>query len=70
MANTSDESDSTMEFSEDTEQALIEAMETQIDDLQAEVKQLRETIHKLNKKLKTFQSIVKSDLIAKVFKYL
>ena len=58
------------EMSEDTEQALIEAMETQIDDLQDEVKRLHETIDKLNKKIRTFQSIVKSDLIGKIFKCL
>ena len=58
------------EMSEDTDQALIEAMETQIDDLQDEVKRLHETIEKLNKKIRTFQSIVKSDLIGKIFKCL
>ena len=58
------------EMSEDTDQALIEAMETQIDDLQDEVKRLNETIDKLNKKIRTFQSIVKSDLIGKIFKCL
>ena len=58
------------EMSEDTEQALIEAMETQIDDLQDEVKRLHETIDKLNKKIRTFQSIVKRDLIGKIFKCL
>ena len=58
------------EMSEDTEQALIGAMEAQIDDLQDEVKRLHETIDKLNKKIRTFQSIVKSDLIGKIFKCL
>ena len=58
------------EMSEDTDQALIEAMEAQIDDLQDEVKRLSETIDKLNKKIRTFQSIVKSDLIGKIFKCL
>ena len=58
------------EMSEDTDQALIEAMETQIGDLQDEVKRLHETIDKLNKKIRTFQSIVKSDLIGKIFKCL
>ena len=58
------------EMSEDTEQALIGAMEAQIDDLQDEVKRLHETIDKLNKKIRTFQAIVKSDLIGKIFKCL
>ena len=58
------------EMSEDTDQALIEAMDAQIDDLQDEVKRLNETIDKLNKKIRTFQSIAKRDLIGKIFKCL
>ena len=58
------------EMSEDTDQALIAAMEAQIDKLQDEVKRLNVTIEKLNKKIRTFQSIVKSDLIGKIFKCL
>ena len=66
----SSSSSQSIEFSDDTEQVLIESMETQIDILQDEVKRLHEIIDKLNKKVKTFESIVKSDLISKVFKYL
>ena len=58
------------EMSEDTDQAFFEAMETQIDDLQDEVKRLNETIDKLNKKIQTFQSIVISDLKGNIFKCL
>ena len=55
-------------MSDDTEQALISHLEEQVDDLQTQVKLMRDTIIKLNKKIKTFQSIVKSDLIGKTFK--
>lgn len=70
MSISSSSSSQSIEFSDDTEQVLIESMETQIDILQDEVKRLHEIIDKLNKKVKTFESIVKSDLISKVFKYL
>ncbi len=69
-SESSSESSNTYEMSEDTEQALIEAMEAQIDMLHDEVIQLRVVIEKLNMKLKTFQSIVRSDLIDNTFKYL
>jgi uncharacterized FlaG/YvyC family protein len=58
------------EMSEDTDQALIEAMATQKDDLQDKVKRLNEPTDKLNTNIRTFQSIVKSDLIGKIFKCL
>ena len=57
-------------MSDDTEQALISHLEEQVDDLQTQVKLMRDTIIKLNKKIKTFQSIVRSDLIGKIFKCL
>ena len=66
----SSDSSNTYEMSEDTEQALIEAMEAQIDMLHEEIIQLRVVIEKLNMKVKTFQSIVRSDLVDKIFKYL
>ena len=66
----SSSSSQSIEFSDDTEQVLIGSMETQINALQDEVKRLHEIIDKLNKKVKTFESIVKSDLISKVLKYL
>ena len=66
----SSDSESIYEASEDSEQALIAQLETQIDDLQTQVKLTHEVIIKLNKQIKTFQSIVKSDLIGKIFKCL
>ena len=66
----SSDSESNYEASEDSEQALIAHLETQVDDLQTQVKLMHEIIIKLNKKIKTFQSIVKSDLIGKIFKCL
>ena len=66
----SSDSESIYEASEDSEQALIAHLETQVDDLQTQVKLMHEIIIKLNKKIKTFQSIVKSDLIGKIFKCL
>jgi len=54
---------------------LIEAMEAQIDTLLSDVKLSNRTIRRLKKeirelhtKVKTYQSIVNSDLIAKIFK--
>ena len=65
------ESDSSSQtFSEDTTQALIGSMESQIDMLQDEVEELKKQIHKINKKIQTYQSIIKSDLIGKIFKCL
>jgi TolA-binding protein len=61
---------SEMEMSESTESALIESMEIQIDAMHDEIQKIHETINKQNKKRKTFQSIVKSDLIGKIFKCL
>ena len=66
----SSDSESNYEASEDSEQALIAHLETQVDDLQTQVKLMHEIIIKLNKKIKTFQSIVKSDLIGKIIKCL
>ena len=66
----SSNSSSSLEMSEATESALIESMEAQIDNMQDEINKLHETIDKLNKKIKTLQSIVKRDLIGKIFKYI
>jgi peptidoglycan hydrolase CwlO-like protein len=56
---------------------LIEAMEAQIDSLLSEVKlsnriirRLKKEIRELHTKIKTYQSVVNSDLIAKIFKCL
>ena len=64
----SDDISTSIEMSESTESALIESMEAQIDDMQDEINKLNATIVKLNKKIKIFQSIIKSDLIGKIFK--
>ena len=66
----SSSSSSCLEMSASSESALIESLETQIDNMHDEIKQLNETIDKLNKKIKTFQSIIKSDVIGKIFKCL
>ena len=52
----SSSSSSFLEMSESSESALIESLETQIDNMHDEIKQLNDTIDKLNKKIKTFQS--------------
>jgi predicted RNase H-like nuclease (RuvC/YqgF family) len=64
------ESSSTQEYSDDTQQCIIEAMEEIIEDLQLEVITLKATIEKLNKQITTFQSIQHSDLINKILKYI
>ena len=66
MSSTSSESE--REFSDDTDCILIEMLESHIDKLQTENEQLKQTIDKLSKKIKTFQAIVKSDVIEKIFK--
>ncbi len=69
-SESSSESSNTYEMSEDTEQALIKAMAAQTNVSHNEVIQLRAVIEKLIMKVKTFQSVVRSDLIDKIFKYL
>ena len=69
MSSDSD-SQSNYAMSDDTEQALIAHLEEQVDDLHTQVRLMRDTIIRLNKKIKTFESIVKSDLIGKIFKCL
>jgi hypothetical protein len=64
------ESSSTQEYSDDSQQCIIEAMEEIIEDLQFEVITLKATIEKLNKQITTFQSIQHSDLINKILKYI
>ena len=50
-------------MSDDSTQCLIEAMEIQINNLNDEMKQLKIKIDKQNMKIKTFQSIIKSDIL-------
>ncbi len=61
-SETSDNS-SIMYMSDDSTQCLIEAMEIQINNLKHEIKQLNITNDKLLVKIKTFQSIIKSDIL-------
>ena len=63
-------SSSTQEYSDDSQQCIIEAMEEIIKDLQLEVITLKATIEKLNHQKTTFQSIQHSDLINKILKYI
>ena len=63
-------SSSTREYSDDSQQCIIEAMESIITDLHIEVEQLNEEIDKLNTKITTFQSIQHSDLINNILKYI
>ena len=57
-------------MSDDSTQCLIEAMEIQINNLNDEMKQLKIKIDKQNMKIKTFQSIIKSDILENIFSYL
>ena len=63
-------SSSTREYSDDSQQCIIEAMESIIEDLQDEVKTFKATIDKLNTQIITFQSIQHSDLINNILKYI
>lgn len=64
MSSTS--SDDERELSDDTDCVLIEMLEAHVDKLQNENKQLKQTIAALSERIKTFQCIVKSDIIAKI----
>ena len=64
------ETRSTQEFSDDTQQCLIEAMEAIITDLQEEVQTLKVTVDKLNAQISTYKSIHHSDLINKILVYI
>jgi len=64
MSSTSSESERS--FSDDTDCILIEMLESHIDKLQTENEQLKQTIAALSERIKTFQCIIKSDIIAKI----
>ena len=68
-SETSDNS-SIIYMSDSSTQCLIEAMEVQINNLNDEMQQLKIKIDKQNMKIKTFQSIIKSDIIEKILSYL
>ena len=70
MQHSDSESSSTQEFSDDTQQCLIEAMEAIITDLQDEVQTLKATVDKLNAQITTCKSIHHSDLINKILVYI
>ena len=63
-------SSSTREYSDDSQQCIIEAMEAIVEDLRPEGKTLKETIDKLNTQITTYQNIQHSDLINKILKYI
>ncbi len=63
-------SSSTYDMSDDENEVLIEAMEAVISDLHVEVKQLKQTIIDLNKRIETFKSMHKGDLLSKICDYL
>ena len=63
-------SDVTMEFSDDTTQCLIDSMAMQIRDMQLEREALHETNNQLLHKIRTYECIIKSDILEKIFKYL
>ena len=70
MQHSDSETSRTQEFSDDTQQCLIEAMEAIITDLQVEVQTLKATVDKLNAQITTYKSIHHSDLINKILVYI
>ncbi len=68
-SETSDDS-SIVYMSDSSTQCLIEAMEIQINNLNHEIQQLKITNDKQKLKIKTFQSIIKSDILEKIFSYI
>ena len=59
-----------MEMSDDTTQCLIDSMTMQIRDMQLEREAMREDANKLFNKLRTYECIIESDILEKIFKYL
>ena len=59
-----------MEMSDDTTQCLIDSMTMQIRDLQLERDAMREDSNKLINRLQTYECIIKSDILEKIFRYL
>ena len=66
----SDSDTSTMEMSDDTTQCLIDSLTSQIRTLQIEVQTLTEANEMLSIRIHTFNSIIKSDILNKIFDYL
>ena len=64
------DSDVSMEMSDDTTQCLIDSMTIQIRDMQLEREALHETNNQLLNKLRTYENIIKSDILEKIFNYL
>ena len=62
-------SNSTYNMSDDDNEVIIEAMEAVISDLHVEVKQLKQTIIDLNKRIETFKSMHNTDLLSKICDY-
>jgi hypothetical protein len=63
-------SDISMEMSDDTTQCLIDSMTMQIRDMELEREAMHETNNQLLHKLRTYECIIKSDILEKIFKYL
>ena len=59
-----------MEMSDDTTQCLIDSMTMQIRDMQLEREAMHETNNQLLHKLRTYKSIIKSDILENIFRYL
>ena len=64
------DSDVSMEMSDDTTQCLIDSMTMQIRDMQLEREAMHETNNQLLNKLRTYENIIKSDILEKIFNYL
>jgi hypothetical protein len=64
------DSDVSMEMSDDTTQCLIDSMTIQIRDMQLEREAMHETNNQLLHKLRTYECIIKSDILEKIFNYL
>jgi hypothetical protein len=64
------DSDVSMEMSDDTTQCLIDSMTIQIRDMQLEREAMHETNNQLLNKLRTYENIIKSDILEKIFNYL
>ena len=59
-----------MEMSDDTTQCLIDSMTMQIRDMQLESEAMHETNNQPLHKLRTYESMIKSDIREKIFRYL
>ena len=70
MSVTSSNESETMEMSIDSTSLLIESLDAQISDLQAESDTLKTRVQELEARSKTFQSLTDSDILNKMLFYL